>query len=64
MILSRSFCNDILFSDRPDREEIFIREVARLRRAETEMQDRDDVFFADNHRELQRIVSRVLEGCV
>ena len=40
------------------------REVARLRRAETEMQDRDDVFFADNHRELQRIVSRVLEGCV
>ena len=62
VILSRSFCNDILFSDRPDREDIFIREVARLRRAETEMQDRDDAFFADNHRELQRIVSRVLEG--
>ena len=62
VILSRSFCNDILFSDRPDREEIFTREVARLRRAELEMRDRDEAFFADNHRELQRIVSRILEG--
>ena len=62
VILSRSFCNDILFSDRPDREDIFIREVARLRQAEADMQTRDAEFFADNRRELQRIVSRILEG--
>lgn len=62
VILSRSFCNDILFSDRPDREDIFIRELSRLRQAEMEMQSQDSAFFADNRRELQRIVSRILEG--
>ena len=62
VILSRSFCNDILFSDRPDREDIFTREVALLRQAEAEMHTRDAEFFADNRRELQRIVSRILEG--
>ena len=61
VILSRSFCNDILFSDRPDREEIFTREVALLRRAEMDMQTKDAAFFADNRRQLQRIVSRILE---
>ena len=62
VILSRSFCNDILFSDRPDREDIFIREVTRLRQAEQDMMTQDAAFFADNRRELQRIVSRILEG--
>ena len=62
VILSRSFCNDILFSERPDREEIFTREVARLRQAEADMQTKDAAFFAENRRELQRIVSRILEG--
>ena len=62
VILSRSFCNDILFSERPDREEIFTREVARLRQAEADMQTKDASFFAENRRELQRIVSRILEG--
>ena len=62
VILSRSFCNDILFSDRPDREDIFIREVSRLRQAEGKMLAKDAEFFADNRRELQRIVSRILEG--
>ena len=61
VILSRSFCNDILFSSRPDREDIFIREVARLRQAEADMQQRDAEFFAKNRRELQRIVSRIVE---
>lgn len=61
VILSRSFCNDILFSSRPDREDIFIREVARLRQAEADMQQRDTEFFAENRRELQRIVSRIVE---
>ena len=61
VILSRSFCNDILFSDRPDREDIFIREVARLRQAEADMQKREPEFFAENRRELQRIVSRIVE---
>ena len=61
VILSRSFCNDILFSDRPDREDIFIREVARLRQAEADMQKRGSEFFAENRRELQRIVSRIVE---
>ena len=61
VILSRSFCNDILFSDRPDREDIFIREVARLRQAEADMHKRGSEFFAENRRELQRIVSRIVE---
>ena len=62
VILSRSFCNDILFSDLPDREEIFVREVARLREAEAQMHQMDDAFFEENHRELRRIVSKILEG--
>ena len=62
VILSRSFCNDILFSDLPDREEIFVREVARLREAEEQMHQMDDAFFEENHRELRRIVSKILEG--
>ena len=61
VILSRSFCNDILFSSRPDREDIFIREVARLRQAEADLQQRDTEFFAEHRRELQRIVSRIVE---
>ena len=62
VILSRSFCNDILFSDRPDREEIFIREVARLRQAEMQMHSQDAAFFRENHRQVQRIVSKIVEG--
>lgn len=62
VILSRSFCNDILFSDRPDREEIFVQEVARLRRAEMQMHSRDAAFFRENHRQVQRIVSKIVEG--
>lgn len=62
VILSRSFCNDILFSDRPDREEVFIREVARLRQAEAQMHTEDAAFFQENHRQVQRIVSKIVEG--
>ena len=62
MILSRSFCNDILFSDRPDREEIFVREVKRLRSAEAQLLREQPAFFAENHRLLRSLVAMILEG--
>ena len=62
VILSRSFCNDILFSDFPDRESIFAREVEKLRTAEARMQKEEPAFFAENRRRLQQIVSKILEG--
>ena len=43
------------------REDIFIREVARLRQAEADMHKCGSEFFAENRRELQRIVSRIVE---
>ena len=61
-ILSRSFCNDILFSDRPDRHETFVRELQRLRSAELEMRSRDEAFFLENHRRVQQLVARIVEG--
>ena len=61
VILSRSFCNDILFSDRPDREEVFARELQKLRTAESRMRTMDAAFFQENRRQLQRIVNRILE---
>lgn len=61
VILSRSFCNDILFSDRPDREEIFAQEVRRLREAEEMLRQKDDAFFGENRRLLRQIVARVVE---
>ena len=61
VILSRSFCNDILFSDRPDREETFRREVESLRSAESRMRTMDPEFFEANRRRLQRIVARLTE---
>lgn len=62
VILSRSFCNDILFSDRADRTSILAKEVARLRRAEAEMRTQPEEFFLENHRKLQQIVNRIAEG--
>ena len=62
VILSRSFCNDILFSDRPDREEIFGREVKRLRSAEAQLLREQPTFFAENHRLLRSLVAMILEG--
>lgn len=62
VILSRSFCNDILFSDRPDREAVFALEVERLRRAERQLRSADAHFFAENRRCLQEIVGRILEN--
>lgn len=62
VILSRSFCNDILFSDRPDREEVFVREVHRMQEAEADLRRRDSAFFEENHRRLQQIVAQILEG--
>ena len=62
VILSRSFCNDILFSDRPDRHEIFVRELTRLREAERNMRTEDAEFFRENRRRLQQIVARITEG--
>lgn len=64
VILSRSFCNDILFSDRPDREAVFAREVEKLRTAESELRTRDAAFFAKNHRRLQQIVAGITEAMV
>ena len=62
VILSRSFCNDILFSDRPDRHEIFLRELMRLREAEQDILTRDEAFLQENHRRMQQIVARITEG--
>ena len=62
VILSRSFCNDILFSDRPDREVVFTREVRRMKEAETELRRNPPEFFRDNHLQLRRIVDGILEG--
>lgn len=62
VILSRSFCNDILFSDHPDRDEVFAREVRKLRDTEDRMRAMPDSFFRENRKELQAIVSRILEA--
>ena len=62
VILSRSFCNDILFSDRPDREVVFTREVRRMKEAETELRRNPPEFFRENHLQLRRIVDGILEG--
>ena len=62
VILSRSFCNDILFSDRPDREQVFAREVEALRAAESALRLQKPEFFAENHRRLQQIVAGIVEA--
>lgn len=62
VILSRSFCNDILFSDRPDREAVFAREVRSMREAEAGLRRNPPEFFEENHRLLQAVVAKVLEG--
>lgn len=62
VILSRSFCNDILFSDRPDREAVFTREVLCLREAEANLRRKSPEFFTENHRLLQQIVEKIREG--
>lgn len=61
VILSRSFCNDILFSNRPGRDRIFAQEVDKLRSAEMRMLREAPVFFEENRRQVQRIVAQVLE---
>lgn len=62
VILSRSFCNDILFSDHPDRENVFVREVEALRAAESALRLQKPEFFAENHRRLQQIVAGIVEA--
>lgn len=62
VILSRSFCNDILFSDRSDREAVFTREVQSLREAEAGLRRNPPEFFEENHRRLQAVVAKILEG--
>ena len=62
VILSRSFCNDILFSDRPDREQVFAREVEALRAAESALRLQKPEFFEENHRRLQQIVAGIVEA--
>ena len=61
VILSRSFCNDILFSDRSDRTTVLAREVAQLRRAEAEMRTQPEEFLLENQRKLRQIVERIVE---
>lgn len=61
VILSRSFCNDILFSGRPNRNEIFAREVEKLRSTEARMRGEPPAFFEENHRQVQQIVAQILE---
>lgn len=61
VILSRSFCNDILFSNRANRDQVFAQEVDKLRSAETRMHGEAPIFFEENHRQVQRIVAQVLE---
>lgn len=61
VILSRSFCNDILFSDRPDRDTVFAREVRKLRETEAQMRAMPESFFRENRAKLQRIVARITE---
>lgn len=62
VILSRSFCNDILFSDRPDRERVFAREVEALRAAEAALRLQKPEFFEENHRQLRQIVEEIVEA--
>lgn len=62
VILSRSFCNDILLSSRPDAAEIFRQEVRRMREAELALQDRDEAFFRENREQLCRIVDSIVRG--
>lgn len=62
VILSRSFCNDILFSDRPDRERIFAQEVEALRSAEARLRGQPPEFFAENHRQLRNVVAGIREA--
>lgn len=61
VILSRSFCNDILFSDRPDSGAVFTEEVQKLRRAEARMRRMPDEFFRENRRQLKHIVAQITQ---
>lgn len=61
VILSRSFCNDILFSSRPDRNGVFAREVDKLRSSEAQMRSMAPAFFAENHEKVRQIVEQVKE---
>lgn len=64
VILSRSFCNDILFSGRPDRAAVFAQEVQKLRRTEEQMRTRDDSFFRQNREQVRRIISQITEDAL
>lgn len=61
VILSRSFCNDILFSSRVNRNEVFFREVRKLRDTENEMRGMSPDYFEENRRQMQQIVDQILE---
>lgn len=61
VILSRSFCNDILFSVRSDRREVFALEVEKLRSAENRMRLESPEFFEENRRQVRQIVAEIME---
>lgn len=64
VILSRSFCNDILFSGRPDSAAVFTQEVQKLRHAEAAMRTREDAFFLENRDRVRQIISQITEDAL
>ncbi len=61
-ILSRSFCNYEKTESFSNIEKIFEEGIKSLRQYEDSLKNEDDSFFAQNHFELQQIVSRITGG--
>ncbi len=62
VILSRSFCDTAIIKDYAEIERIFSVEVRKLRRCEADMVKKDDIFFNNNHIEVQNIVKHIMES--
>lgn len=61
VILSRGFC-DVRTIPAEECGAVFAEEVPKMRAKEIELQGKDEMFLAENHAELQRIVAQIVES--
>ena len=61
VILSRGFC-DVRTIPAEECGAVFAEEVPKLRAKELELQGKDELFLAENHAELQRVVAQIVES--
>ena len=61
VILSRGFC-DVRTIPAEECGAVFAEEVPKMRAKEIELQGKDEIFLAENHAELQRIVAQIVES--